>query len=99
MKIILTALLLTATPLFAVLPPLAQSEREIKAIMSSQEGYDLLGGQDPIMQIVRTETGYEVITSRKKMKVDVIYEKNNKMVGPGEFKLKFYPPVGSESFS
>ena len=93
MKTILTMLLLTSgSMVFAALPPLAQSEREIQAILSSRESYDLLGGANPIEQIIRMENGYLIITARKEMKVDVIYVNTGK-IGPAEFKLQFHPPV------
>jgi hypothetical protein len=91
-KTILAVILLTSASTFAALPPLAESAREIQAILSAQEGYDLLGGADPIEQIIRTPSGYLIITSRKEMKVDVNYAQSGK-IGPAEFTLKFHPPV------
>ena len=91
MKTVLAIMLLASSTVFAVLPPLAQSEREIQAILSSKDGYELLGGQDPIEQILKMPNGYMVITSKKKMQVDVTYMKT-KRVGPGEFKLNFHQP-------
>ncbi len=91
-KTILAALLLATQTVFAALPPLAQSEREIQAILNSQEGYRLLGGADPIEQILRVDKGYLVSTRHKEMKVDVNYVKTDK-IGPADFNLYFHKPV------
>ena len=91
-KAIVAALLLTAQVGFAALPPLAQSQKEIQAILTSQEGYRLLGGADPIDEILRVDKGYMIVTRHKEMKVDVNYAKTDR-IGPADFTLYFHPPV------
>lgn len=85
-------LLAFSSAAFATLPPLAQSEREIKAILDAPETYKRLGGADPIEQIARTENGYLLVTAHKELLVDVHYLPTQK-VGPVEFELIFHPPV------
>lgn len=92
MKTLITAFLFTGTAAFAALPPLAQSNREIQAILQSKETYQLLGGAYPIDQIVRCENGYLLITANKELLVDIHYLHTGK-VGPAEFELEFHPPV------
>lgn len=89
---IFALLLFAAQTAFAALPPLAKSEREIQAILTSQEGYRLLGGADPIEQISRIEKGYLISTRHKEMKVDVNYGKTDK-IGPSDFTLYFHQPA------
>jgi hypothetical protein len=91
-KTIFGVLLFGTQAVFAALPPLAQSEREIQAILTSQEGYRLLGGADPIEQISRVEKGYLISTRHKELKVDINYVKTDR-IGPQEFTLFFHPPV------
>lgn len=90
-KTMLAILLASSSMAFAALPPLAQSEREIKAILDSHETYQLLGGAEPIDQIVRTENGYLLITAHKELLVDIHYLPAK--IGPAEFELSFHPPV------
>jgi hypothetical protein len=86
---------LVASTTFAVLPPLAQSTKEMQAILSDAQFYSSLGSAEVIKDIMRTEQGYLVLTQHYAMLVDVVYEKNTdqKWVGPVKFHLKFHPPV------
>ena len=85
-------LLLASQTAFAALPPLAQSSREIQKILESKETYKLLGGAEPLDQIVRTENGYLLITAHKELLVDIRYERTGK-IGPAQFELFFHTPV------
>jgi hypothetical protein len=91
-KTLLAIMLASSSVACAALPPLAQSGREIKAILDSQETYTLLGGEEPIDQIVRTENGYLLITAHKQLLVDIRYLPFKK-IGPAEFELGFHPPI------
>jgi hypothetical protein len=91
-KALLAFVLLASSPISAALPPLAQSSREIKAILESRELYQILGGAEPIEQIARTENGYLVVTAHKELLVDIHYVASNK-IGPREFELYFHPAV------
>ena len=66
MKILFAAFLLT-TPMFAVLPPMAQTQREIKAILDSSEFYDYVSILDTFDQIIKTEDGYLIKTTRNQI--------------------------------
>lgn len=92
MKIFLTALFLTST-LCAALPPLAQSSREIQAILSDPELQKRLGSAEAIDNILRTEKGYVIMTSRHLLRVDVAYTHNQPHIGPIPFTLEFHPIV------
>ncbi|MBS0624907.1 MAG: hypothetical protein JSS32_02515 [Verrucomicrobia bacterium] len=93
-KIIFTTLL-GLTPFaaaFAALPPLAQSSREIQAILVDPRLQEMLGSAELIQSITRTEEGYVVITSNYQLRVDVEY-KSSQRIGPVSFDLQFYEPV------
>ncbi|MBS0604181.1 MAG: hypothetical protein JSS60_03975 [Verrucomicrobia bacterium] len=94
-KTILAVLILASSSVFAALPPLAQSNREIQAILQSPETYRLLGGADPIDQIIRSENGYLLITRKTELLVDISYLHTGK-IGPAEFELHFHSPVAAE---
>ena len=88
-RTVLITLVLSTSAAFAALPPLAQSSREIQAILESPEAYQLLGGAEPINKILRCDNRYIVFTASKELWVDVHYLKNGK-IGPAEFKLEFH---------
>lgn len=92
----LVAMLLTTQCVFAALPPLAQSLKELKAILNSDEVADSLGMAEPIIEISRTEEGYLIRTQSQKLSVDVIY-KSSKIIGPVPFDLKFHKTKQSNS--
>ena len=81
--------LLCSNVVFAALPPLAQSSREIHAILESSKTYELLGGAEPIEEILHNKSGYLLITTRQQLQVDIHYLPSDKM-GPTPFKLEFY---------
>lgn len=74
----------------ATLPPLYQTAREIKAILANEELSHHLSSGEAIIQINKTEKGYEIITSQHRLTVDVIYQPASHP-GPDPFKLVFYP--------
>lgn len=82
----------SASGLFAVLPPLAQSSKEIKAILNDSQLYKDLGSGQVIQEIVRTEDGYVVRTQDYKLDVDVEYQPQSRP-GPAQFTLHFHEPV------
>ena len=88
-KLLIALALATSSTAFAALPPLAQSQREIRAILDAPETYHLLGGAEPIEQIVHTDNSYTVITAHQKLMVDIEYQRSGK-IGPAEFKLHFH---------
>lgn len=85
---------LLASTTFAALPPLAQSTRELQALLSDGKFYESLGSAEPIKDIIRTDKGYLVLTQNYAMRVDVKYGGGDrKIIGPVHFELEFNPPV------
>lgn len=84
-----------ASTTFAALPPLAQGVRELQALLSDSRFYESLGSAELIKDIIRTETGYLVLTQHYAMRVDLKYGGSNdqKWVGPAQFQLEFQTPV------
>lgn len=90
-----TALFLAcAISSFAALPPLAQSQREIQALLTDPHLQEGLGSAESIQEVIRTETGYVVMTQNYSMRVDVIYGETTRP-GPVPFQLQFHPPQKS----
>ena|SRR5579872_7024823 len=87
--------LFLSTTLFGALPPLAQSVREMQAILADSHIQDL-GSAEAILEIVKVDSGYLVISQNYSMLVDVNYKtQEQKKVGPVQFQLQFHPPVGT----
>lgn len=84
-----------ASASFAALPPLAQSTRELQALLSDSHFYPSLGSAESLKEIIRTEKGFLVLTQHYSMRVDVKYvgRGGQTIVGPAHFELEFYPPV------
>ncbi len=79
---------------FAALPPLAQSTRELQALLSDSRFYSSLGSAEMIREIIRTENGLLVLTQNYAMRVDVKYGgRDREVVGPIHFDLEFQHPV------
>ena len=78
--------------LFAALPPLAQSSREIQALVADSRIHTLLGSAEAIEEIIRTASGYVVMTKKNLLRVDVEYQSASRP-GPVPFKLHFHEPV------
>ncbi len=83
-----------ASSTFAVLPPLAQSTREVQALLADGRFYDALGSAEQIKEIIRTDKGYLVFTENYAMRVDIKYGGGDKKImGPIHFELEFYKPI------
>jgi hypothetical protein len=78
--------------LVALLPPFAQSQREIEALVSSPQLGERLGSGSRIESIVRTDSGYVVATADLWLRVEVVY-RPSKRIGPAEFDLVFQEPI------
>lgn len=72
------------------LPPLAQNIAELKAVFSN-EGMNRLGMAEIFESLKKTDVGYTIRTTSKKMDVDVIYAA--KEIGPLKFELRFNEPT------
>lgn len=85
--------ILLASTSFAALPPLAQSSREIQALLTHSQFYQNLGSAEQIQNIIRTEEGYLVLTQNYAMLVDIKYGGEQKRIGPVQFQLEFHEPI------
>ena len=82
--------LIASQTLFAALPPLAQSIREIQSILSAKEFKDLLNSAESIETISYLDGGYLVITNKSLIEVRIEYlERNDRLAGPLEYRLEF----------
>ncbi len=77
---------------FALLPPLAQSTAELKALLNDPRLYEFLGSAESIREIIRTERGYLVITANYMMQVNIEYERGVMKIGPAQFEFDFQIP-------
>ena len=93
MKTLFLCALTFASTGFTLLPPLAQSTREIQAILSNAQMYENLGSAEMIREINRTEKGYLILTHHYAMQVDVQYIHDGKRIGPAQFQLEFLSPI------
>lgn len=79
---------------FSLLPPLAQSVREIQTLVADRRLYDSLGSAEVIQEIVRNEAGYQVVTQHYTMQVDLrIIRTEKRICGPAQFEFEFHLPA------
>ena len=90
------ACMIPAMGVFGLLPPLAQSTREIQAILSDSRTYEYLGGGQIIQNVTKTRSGYVVMTQDYLMRVDIGYLQSQ-TIGPAVFECHFYHPVSLET--
>ncbi len=85
---------LFASTAFAALPPLAQSRRELQAVLADNRFYNSLGSAEMIQEIIRTNEGFLIFTQNYSMHVDVKYGGGDRrVIGPIHFELEFHQPV------
>ena len=89
MKMIIAVLF--AIGAHAALPPLAQSAREIQAILTDPKTYQILGSAEQIQEVRKTDTGYLVVTKNYQLQVDVRYGGGDRIAGPVHFELEHLP--------
>jgi hypothetical protein len=87
MKLVLLATLIAANA-FALLPPFAQAERELKEILNYPELHEFIPYSDVFEEIAKTEEGYLIKTNKREVRVIVHYKENSK-IGPLEFSIEF----------
>jgi hypothetical protein len=86
--------ILLASTTFAALPPLAQSTRELQALLADHRLYESLGSAERIKEILRTEHGYLVLTENYALRVDIQYGGgHSKVIGPIHFEFNFHSPA------
>jgi len=79
----------------ALLPPVYESTREYKALITNRELTTQLGSAEMIRDIKRDETGFTVTGLHHTLKVDVVYDPISHP-GPAQFHLVFHKPVEIE---
>jgi len=95
---IFAAVFLISSSLFGILPPLAQSSRELQAILSDSRTLELLGSAALLHSVVKVKDGYLLMTRDSILQVDVEYLPSSRM-GPASFALHFHEPMNITSFS
>lgn len=73
----------------ALLPPLYEGISEIKSILISRELDQKLESGDVILSIQKNDNGYEIITNKHRLQVDIIY-RPMPHPGPAQFELRFH---------
>lgn len=73
---------------FALLAPLSESIVEIRAILNSPDLTNRLKSSDQILDIKKTDYGYEITTQQTKLSVELNYIPS-KIPGPQQFNLTF----------
>jgi hypothetical protein len=82
-------LFLSTFNVYALLPPFYQSTKEIIAILNNSEVANKLGAGRSISEIIKTDTGYKVVTRECRLEIKVVYsDRKDRMVGPAEFKIE-----------
>lgn len=89
------ALVCVEHQLFAALPPLYQSKKEIEAILADPQFGERLSSGDRIEEITKTTSGYLIVTNHRILQVDVHY-KGGKHIGPASFTLEFQTPIDTK---
>lgn len=89
---VLLPLLFLQCHLFSLLPPLAQSLAELRALLEDKRVYGMLGGSEIIEDIIRTDEGYVIVTRSKILPVDITYLKQEH-IGPQQFEFYFHPVI------
>lgn len=86
--------ILLASSGFALLPPLAQSTREIQAVLVDARLHETLGSGEVIKEIIRNEQGYLIVSYNYSLQVDIHYIRGDQNgIGPAKFRLEFQQPV------
>ncbi len=78
--------------LFAILSPLNQSIAEMETILKDPRTSEKLREGAPIIQILKKQKGYLLVTKDQQMYVKIQY-KNGSKIGPTSFDLIFQDPI------
>lgn len=92
----LASLLLVSATTEALLPPLYEGIREIKAILEDPELSQELTSGEVIEAIEKNDKGYEIQTNRSRLQVDV-HALPVDHPGPAQFELEFHPVESSKA--
>jgi len=80
---------------FSALPPFYQSSKEIKHILKDERLHEKLGSGQMILNIIKSQTGWIIITPKYHLNVDVKYIPSQK-VGPVGFDFYFHDPISRD---
>jgi len=78
--------------IFGALPPFAQSAKEISTLVMDSHLQELMGSAEVIREIMKTDSGYAVMTSTRFLKVDIEYQSAGRP-GPVPFVFHFGEPL------
>ena len=76
----------------SALPPFAESKREIEAILSHQEITQYIPSGDTIIQIVKTSSGYLIITNYRIVPVSIRHVARQNL-GPARLTVQFHNSI------
>lgn len=76
----------------AALPPLYQTAREIKSLVSDDQLGERLQSGEVIERIEKNERGYLIVTNKNQLQVNIIYERAQRP-GPVPYQLLFEEPI------
>ena len=88
--------IITSSVGFAALPPFYQSAKELKDLLSDQRLAEKIGSGQVILDIIRTDKGYLIVTPRKRLDVEVLYHPPKYGVGPSQYEFYFHEPIQVE---
>lgn len=89
-SLVLGLSLCLAAPAFSVLSPYYQRQTELNRLLHANELYESVRGE-PILQVLKTEYGYLVLTENHTQHIKVHYLPSN-FIGPTPFELEFVHP-------
>jgi len=84
--------LVVVSTVCGALPPLAQSSRELQAILSDSHLFELLGSAGLLHSIMKTKDGYLIVTRTHALRVDIEYLRAPHP-GPVPFEVHFHQPL------
>lgn len=91
-KIVTATLLLNlglfSTHLQALLPPLYQASQELRMILEDERLGKALPDGEPILEILKNDKGYKIITLRYHVQANIIYKPASRP-GPAQFEVEF----------
>jgi hypothetical protein len=74
---------------FYALPPSAQRIREMRALLTDLSLWSLLGPNQTIQKIEKTENGYRVAADSFSLEVKILYKQDGRRIGPADFEFVF----------
>lgn len=72
----------------AILPPLYQTSKELRALLEPERLGKALPDGEPILEIRKNKDGFEIVTPRYHVQANVIYKQTGRP-GPAQFEIQF----------